>query len=197
MIFKMGCFHDPEFVMEIDGTKYYGSDCRGAKNFLGDAMINFTKVSDLPQKIIPELREYMDLPTYSEIMIPWPDFGLPGVQINFWEALHEYILEQGWKDVCFHCQAGHGRTGTALATMLIALDHKTPLEALWHVRTKYCEHAIETNGQCDYLVQVDGFYNERECNDVLLGSQTLFSADVKEAENEFQYGFVDDDDEKK
>lgn len=196
MIIPQRCEHEPQLITEIEGVRYYGADFLGVKEFSGDAIINFTGTSHFPSVAPPkELAEHMYLPSFKEIMVPWPDFGIPQVDMSFWTELHCYILDQGWKDVCFHCQAGHGRTGTALATMLIANEEISADGALWYIRTNYCEHAVETEEQCLYLIWADEYYNDRDCKTELVGSQELFKPEIKEnKEDEFQYEYVDDDD---
>jgi len=149
--------------MKIDEVCYHGVGKKGAMTFMGDLMVNFTKESDIPSACnIPELAQHIDLGFKEEIMVPWPDFGIPLVRPTFWEALHNFIKKKGWGAVCFHCEAGHGRTGTALSAMLVAIQGYTPTEAVWHVRTHYCEEAVETHEQCDYLRALDKYYNDRE-----------------------------------
>jgi protein-tyrosine phosphatase len=47
---------------------------------------------------------------------------------------------------------GHGRTGTALASVLMASGKATdPDTAIELVRSKHCKRAIETYDQIDYL----------------------------------------------
>jgi len=45
--------------------------------------------------------------------------------------------------------------------MLVAIQGYTPEEAVYHVRTNYCDQAIETYEQCEYLQQIDEYYNNR------------------------------------
>ena len=73
------------------------------------------------------LQKHIVRPFDKEIIVPWPDFGLPSVEPTFWGALHAYARTYKAdldKDVsvCFHCAAGHGRTGTALCSMLVAIE---------------------------------------------------------------------------
>jgi len=156
------CNHEPEYVMKIDEVYYHGASQRGAKEFVGDLMINFTNRSNITSASkVPQLAEHIVCGFKEEIMISWPDFGVPLVKPSFWKALHNYINTKKWKIVCAHCEAGHGRTGTALACMLVAIQGYTPEEAVYHVRTNYCDQAIETYEQCEYLQQIDEYYNNR------------------------------------
>lgn len=170
------CRHEPEYVMKVDGVDYYGADQKSALEFLGNLIINFTRNSNIPSVInISELAPHINIGFEKEIMVPWPDFGVPLVRPSFWEALHKYIKKQEWQIVCFHCEAGHGRTGTALACMLIAIQGYTPEEAVWHIRTHYCTEAVETFEQCQYLLEIDRYYNERELGEEDLPIPSIIS----------------------
>lgn len=157
------CSHAPEYVMGIDEVAYYGCSQSHALEFSGDLILNFTKTQDTPSVMgVSSLAEHINIEFDEEIMVPWPDFSIPKVKHSFWMALHKYIQNNNYKDVCFHCEAGHGRTGTALCSMLIAIQGYTPEEAVWHVRTHYCLEAVETWEQCQYLQELDEYYNDRE-----------------------------------
>lgn len=82
------------------------------------------------------------------IVLPWQDYGLPPVYMSFWgELIH--ALPKG--KVVIACVGSHGRTGTALAALLITHQRMTADEAIGYVRTHHCEHAIESKGQEEYL----------------------------------------------
>jgi len=95
-------------------------------------------------------------------MVPWPDFGVPHMDPGFWQALHQYVFSKNFRSVCFHCEAGHGRTGTALSAMLIAMSGFSACDAVGHVRSIYCDEAVETWEQSIYLQELDEYYNGRE-----------------------------------
>lgn len=204
--------------MELDGVTYYAADANGATEFCGDAIINFTKTSNFPTvAMIPALADHVNIGFDEEIMVPWPDYGTPGVFPSFWKALHEFVISQGWKKVCFHCAAGHGRTGTGLSAMLVANAGYTAIEAVELVREQHCDEAVESMAQCTYLQVVDQYYNDREptvenrpvssssFTRVAQSRQVMYpyydrysnnnDSDEKEKEDEFGYDFVDDEDE--
>lgn len=158
------CRHEPSLILEIDGIKYYASDAKGVEKFTGDMVVNFTTRSNLPGGNIPKnILKHIEIP-FEEIMIPWPDFGLPKVKITLWKALHSYFKQKKLKTVCFHCEGGHGRTGTALSAFMVANIGYSALEAVYHIRDRHCEEAVETSEQCKYLQLVDFHYNNREPN---------------------------------
>jgi hypothetical protein len=89
--------------------------------------------------------------------IPWSDYSLPPVRPEFWKELVK-ILPIG--KVAVGCVGGHGRTGTAIAAILIASKKITAEEAIEFVRENYCDRAIETSKQEEYLVSVDNALNK-------------------------------------
>lgn len=88
----------------------------------------------------------------SKLMIyPWPDLGVPREPSRFRRALH-WLLRQAaeGKRVEIGCAGGHGRTGTALAALLI-IQGMTTRRAIERVRREYCGEAVETKGQTQML----------------------------------------------
>ncbi len=90
------------------------------------------------------------------LSIDWPDFGVPFISAIWWKGLVRF-LETYDGDVVFFCQGGHGRTGTAL-TILACLSQeelRTGIECpLFWLRDNYCEHAVETYDQVDYIEKI-------------------------------------------
>ncbi len=85
------------------------------------------------------------------MVIDWPDFGAPPVGSEWWNLLYQGLSKRVDGDVAIFCQGGHGRTGTAL-TILSWLngDNGTEDPVAW-VRAKYCDHAVESGSQLEYL----------------------------------------------
>ena len=78
-----------------------------------------------------------------------PDMKIPPVGFSFWKELWN-LLPKG-RTVCC-CVGGHGRTGTALAALLLAADKQLDAKAaISLVRKKHCEKAIESSMQERYL----------------------------------------------
>lgn len=87
------------------------------------------------------------------ISIDWPDFGVPPLPREFWQALAARLKGERGK-LFIGCTAGHGRTGTALAILGYFWGlTKTPIA--W-VREVYSPMAVETEGQVEYVAQITG-----------------------------------------
>ncbi len=86
------------------------------------------------------------------IGIDWPDRGVPNLGRAWWKALAKEIKGiDGKVGVC--CMGGHGRTGTMLAILvplLGGLKGKKACPVTW-VRKNYCEEAVESDAQIDYV----------------------------------------------
>lgn len=87
------------------------------------------------------------------IEISWSDGAAPPLQRKFFEELPKVV---GRGHVVFNCIGGHGRTGTALAAMLIVHQKMSACEAIETVRKMHCENAIETNAQVQWLCDLAG-----------------------------------------
>ena len=159
----VACSHAPTLIEVIDGVSYYCADRSGALEFNGDAVINLTGLSMRPQlSHIPELAAHVQV-LCEEIIVAWPDYGTPMVRVSFWQALHDYMRDgKGWRSVCFHCGAGHGRTGTAMCAMFIAVLGWEASQAVSYMRLAFCDDAVETQSQCEYLCMLDKELNGHE-----------------------------------
>ena len=149
------CTHKPQLIIDggtwgVWAGKKIDSKYE-AKTF--DVVLNLTFTSIKEPHIIPipELEKYAEVDCqYKEIQIDWPDYGVVNLPRQFWVDLLNYIAVNDFKLLVF-CDGGHGRTGTAIATMMcLALDYE-PTEAIEWVRKNYCYSAIETEGQKSYI----------------------------------------------
>lgn len=103
-----------------------------------------------PEEQKPDYGFYLDSvwkPDTIAIYTHWQDFGLPTLPIPEFVRLLKFV-ESLAKDHTMEvgCIGGHGRTGTALASLAV-IAGLTPNEAIENVRTLYCEKAIETDRQ--------------------------------------------------
>jgi hypothetical protein len=103
-------------------------------------------------------------------VIGWPDYDIPNQFAKAVEAL-EYALNKAGDgiEVEIGCLGGHGRTGTALASMLVLLGEE-PDDAMHWVWKNYCDRAIETPDQERWVDRVYAHHNgiEYKTNQLLL-----------------------------
>ena len=91
-----------------------------------------------------------------------PDMGIPPVGFEFWKEL--YALLPLGRTVCC-CVGGHGRTGTALAALILAGDpERSWEEAAEIVRENHCSNAIESDLQETYLKALEDERNTGKGN---------------------------------
>ena len=78
-----------------------------------------------------------------------PDFG--GVTSDWSAVIDELVdeLKQGTILMCC-CQAGHGRTGTLLASLVSVMEPGI-IDPIDTVRHRYCHHAVETTAQAEAI----------------------------------------------
>lgn len=85
------------------------------------------------------------------VQLDWPDMGVFPGGVGFWRALWDMFKKNGTHNLLIACQGSHGRTGTALAAIMICCHGYAPAEAATFIRLEHCKQAIETNDQIDYL----------------------------------------------
>lgn len=140
-----------------NGAKLYGAGKFGLHKNLHDVIIDLAG-NVHQESFVGGSRKFHVLKKYvryhqPEILnLDWEDYGLPPVGMRFWRTLLELI--EG-KDVTVCCWGGHGRTGTAIASLMVA-DGVPPTDAMRHIWKVYCEKAIETLSQENYLFELVG-----------------------------------------
>lgn len=150
------CTHNPQHV--IAGRTGWGvwagkkEDCKNRANEY-DIVLNltWTTIKQIHKIPVPELKEFESYGNkYTEIQLDWPDYGTIDLPRKFWEKLIKYLMDNRLRMLVF-CQGGHGRTGTAIATLMVVALGYTPLEAVTWLRKNYCRSAVETQGQYVYV----------------------------------------------
>lgn len=90
------------------------------------------------------------------LKLDWPDMQVPKLDAEDWKSVAD-VLARMRRPFFVGCMAGHGRTGTGLSILLSLLNMvpkgKDPVE---FVREIYCEEAVETDAQCEYVAKVTG-----------------------------------------
>ena len=89
--------------------------------------------------------------------VRWRDLRLPADDADTLDALMEAWRRAETERVEVACWGGRGRTGTALAC-LVVLDGVPPAEAVAFVRARYRKGAVETPWQRKYVAR---FQNPR------------------------------------
>jgi len=84
------------------------------------------------------------------ISIPWADMKAPPLRFGFWRDLLRMLPRNS--TLLITCIGSHGRTGTAMAALLLAANPgMTAAKAIKTVKEKHCSAAIETKAQEEYL----------------------------------------------
>lgn len=112
---------------------------------------------------VPELAKWATGGSFEEMLMDWPDYGIVDLPLQFWLDLIGYIEKNKFKLLVF-CVGGHGRTGTALACLLVAgLGWKGDKATKW-VKKNYCSRAIESKSQENYILDISDAMEEHEKN---------------------------------
>ena len=167
----------PAHAFTAFGIQFWGSPKHKLDDVLfaeGDLIINCTGTKWTPKappvarvfaKIVPEwmkvpnilvspTKEHNNGELADQLLLDWPDMRPPPdhADLDFWSVILDQIKEQNVKRVVVCCQAGQGRTGTALASFLLASGAvDEPDLAIDYIRENYNDKAIETKGQEEYL----------------------------------------------
>jgi hypothetical protein len=146
-------------IAVIDGIKIHGTTVSDAYDIWEDdhlivACASYATSSCLE---VPEgfesLMEY-DVPQ-DILQIEWKDYQAPRLHPEFWKALIEAAVTNGVQNISVCCVGSHGRTGTALAALMIVHKQMTAAKAVNYVRKRHCDQAVESHAQIDYLVWVE------------------------------------------
>lgn len=85
--------------------------------------------------------------------VRWPDFWIPADPDDALAAIAELWRRSADQRVEVCCGGGVGRTGTALAALLL-IEDMSPTEAVRTVRSGYHPRAVETPWQRTWLTRV-------------------------------------------
>lgn len=152
-----GCCHDASAAALVlsGGRKLYGA--QGAKIVNGghlDLILDCAGHVQTPKAFVKasgtgagKYRKLNGLVWPDVVRLDWPDMTAPTkVGIKFWQELHKLLPQH----TAVACMGGHGRTGTALAALLVA-DGMGGQAAIDRVRKEHCPRAIETKEQEEYI----------------------------------------------
>lgn len=155
------CTHKPQEVIHGKTWKVFAGSRYDCKRHLAKypVILNLSGTSSVAQHSIPipSLRKWETVAS-REIMLDWNDGSDIDLPIQFWIELREYLAETKQNMLIF-CMGGHGRTGTAIAALLISSGWKAKAAIEW-IRKNYCHEAIETKVQEWYLEDLEEEYIE-------------------------------------
>lgn len=167
----------PTLAFEFSGIEFWGSpktkldDIQFQK---GDLIINCTGTAWVSKPPLPPKDFIMTKPSWlkvpsvpltpikphnngelaEQILLDWADMKPPpdATNLEFWETIISQAIENKVKRIFCCCMAGQGRTGTILASLLLATGEvDEPNLAIDYIRENYNKKAIETQGQEQYI----------------------------------------------
>lgn len=171
------CYHDGDLYAEpivtIDNKNFYigGKD---SKHYDVDLIVDFggvftgksgkqTIVTISPNEEMRLALEAFVKKFPDRLAIKWPDFGSLQVEPEFWPELFNQLPEG---NILFCCQGGHGRSGTALAAILIAVSGFNNHDAVEFLRNAHCESVVETDSQEKMLAELAVYFGTAQEIDI-------------------------------
>lgn len=158
------CTHSGQHVVTIGGvkilgaTKLYISELHyvRAKTLVLNLSGSPLNLDNPMDKVGPiwkaRLEKHTTLPQV--IQLEWGDMQVPLLNRGFWKALWHGIQEDKFKQVLTCCVGGHGRTGTAIACLMVTAIPGMTAKGAIHAVRKYCTQAVETLDQEEYIYWV-------------------------------------------
>ena len=155
---SLKCFHSPQQVIAGKNWGVWAGkkeDCIDtARNYDVVMNLTFSSIKEAHSIPIPELKKWESYATpFIELQMDWPDYGTIGLPRAFWEELVTY-LETNHSKLLIFCQGGHGRTGTAVACLMVTALGYTAKQAIRWIRKNYCSSAIESSSQETYIRKI-------------------------------------------
>ena len=150
------CDHAPQKLINGETWGVYGGTKFACTSHITeyDVIVNLTGAEVTPRHHIPlPFGKKYERPPMVEVLLDWPDMGVPVLPGAFWADLALYLKENGKRALVF-CAGGHGRTGTAVACLMVASCAMSAREAIVWIRKNYCVNAVETLEQEKYVAEV-------------------------------------------
>lgn len=152
----------PKYAFESEGIEFWGSAYSSLDDVTfsnTDLIINAYGTPFTPKPFIRSCPKWLNLDGMAmtephQLLLDWKDFSPPpaSANIDFWESIIEQSQQEGITRIIVCCGAGLGRTGTALAALLLASgEEDNPNIAIKMIRTLYNRSAIETKLQEFYI----------------------------------------------
>jgi len=120
----------------------------------GVVAVSFDSDDPYTREQSPGFGLYLDhrwAPPWAHDHVEWPDFGVPASSADLRSKL-EQLLERSrsGEHVELGCLGAHGRTGTALACLVVLAGVPASDAVAW-VRSSYCDRAVETPEQVAFI----------------------------------------------
>lgn len=190
---KQWCKHEGnKVVFESDGKQLFAAAGRDLNEFSG----KWDLIIDLASNIRPATSfvkrghsnrfdilgkfQYKPGEVKSEVLsLDWNDMGAPPVSLDFWLTLWNMLPAK----TVVACVGGHGRTGTCLASLMIAsgVDYYSAVQT---VRNDHCDSAIESLTQEKYL---HGIYLDRLARELATATEKGEKGDITDISEDIKY----------
>lgn len=153
------CKHPPQCLLksEATGWEIWAGARFDCLDYLPcfDMILNLSGDAALEGHYFPmkELARWSAESRPQEAVIDWPDMGVVKLPSQFWKDLVQYLASHKTRLLVF-CVGGHGRTGTAIACLMVACGWESDQAIRW-IRQHYCKSAIESKAQEAYIREIE------------------------------------------
>ena len=106
--------------------------------------------SVMSNSVLPSADNLGTVQNPAVLYIEWPDFTVVDVKTLAFAVQWIVDMLKHGKRVEIGCTAGHGRTGTVAAAVLVHMGLK-PDEAVAYLKANYCTHVCEAASQCQLV----------------------------------------------
>jgi hypothetical protein len=93
---------------------------------------------------------------YPKMVVDWPDCGI--IELSALKSLVQMTKEKlkAGEIIDIACYLGHGRAGTLLACLISEIEALTPDAAIFQLRQRYCDYAVEYREQVKLVHDFSG-----------------------------------------
>lgn len=152
--------HTPVLVLNWGKGVYAGSKWESKGQLMKfDSILNCsgTAFVSVNHKIPFEWGKPFEKPAMNEMLLDWFNNQAVCIHPDFWLELKKFIIDKNQR-ILVCCEGGHGRTGTAIVALMLTTGQYKTWDAINELRKIYCDEAVETQVQADYLKGLEAYF---------------------------------------
>lgn len=143
-------FKDGDLIINCTGMEWTPPKPPAPKLFIKSAP-SWLKTKEV---LLESPKKHLNGEMAQQICLDWPDMkpAPADADLSFWKSILNCCIKNNIGRIICCCTAGQGRTGTTLASLLLATEVVVePDKAIEYIRKTYSSHSIETKDQEKYV----------------------------------------------